>query len=139
MTIFARRALFALGLAMAHSGSSPAMAGELSSASSSGSFTFTVIIPPIGDALRLARGGAVGLWTIAGANDGLMIQFDQNSGGQALRLFRRPSMAATVSVDGRTIESTGGVPSIGEFGLAEDVYRVGESDSQLETVTIAGI
>ena len=49
-----------------------AASGDLG-ASSSATMHITVIIPPIGPAIAAPQSGAVGVWTITGGNDGLML------------------------------------------------------------------
>ena len=72
-------------------------AADLSTSSSSGSFSFTVIIPPLGASIEAANRGAAGLWTISGANDGLMIDFGSDETGvPTLNLYRRSGTAAEI-------------------------------------------
>ena len=114
-------------------------AAELSTISSSGTITFTIIIPPFGASIAAAQGGAVGLWTVAGANDGLMFKFDESANQAVLDLYRRPGFGAEISVGGRRIDRP--IPSSDskDPGLINDRYSFGQLKPGINVITIAGI
>lgn len=126
------------------------MAGDLSSISSSGSVTFTVIIPPFAASLRAASQGAIGLWSIAGANDGLLLKLDTNeAGGSVLSLYRREGIGAEISIsnpgsaaDASAPDTAGTADLVGsanDGGLVNDTYNLDGLTAGVNTVTIAAI
>ena len=116
-----------------------AKAAELSTTSSSGTITFTIIIPPFGASIAAARNGAVGLWTVAGANDGLMIKFDERADQPVLDLYRRPGFAARISVDGKSVDSPRLSSASTDPSLINDHYSFGGLAPGVNVITIAGI
>ena len=116
-----------------------AKAAELSTTSSSGTITFTIIIPPFGASIAAAQSGAVGLWTVAGANDGLMLKFDDSADQPGLDLYRRPGFAAMISVAGKAIDNPILSSASADPGLVNDRYSFGGLVPGVNVITIAGI
>ncbi|MGN6690201.1 MAG: hypothetical protein ACTHJU_04600 [Sphingopyxis sp.] len=113
-----------------------ASSGELSANSSSGSITFTVIIPPLGPAIRASNAGAVGLWTIADANEGLMIKVDDQGENPTLSLFHREG--AEVSI---RLSSRGGSASLlqsgNDGGLESEHYGLAGLSAGVNVFTVS--
>lgn len=139
-----------LGLAAAFAPVSIANAAELSTVSSSGTMTISVYIPPISSALRAQATGAVGLWTIEGQFDGMMVQLGRPAGdgndtaGEAaspLTLYTRPGNMVGVSMNGADWNAASLVvpQSSGEdAGLVRSTYAVPQAESG-QVVTIVGL
>lgn len=72
-----RRILIASMIATAGLSAVPCSASTLG-AESTGTIGVTVVIPPLGDAVRAQENGATGLWSIVNGNDGLMIDASVN-------------------------------------------------------------
>lgn len=117
---------------------SSAHAGELSANSSSGSITFTVVIPPIGAALRAADSGAVGLWTITDASGGLMLKLDDQGKEPVLSLFHGGGSELTVSLSGKT-GNAALLRSGNDGGLQSEHYSLGGLDAGVNVVTLSSI
>jgi hypothetical protein len=133
------KAATVLAIGVAGMSSQQASAAELSTSSSTGSFAFTVVIPPLGASIAAANEGAAGLWTIAGANDGLMIDFGSDELGKpTLNLYRRAGIAAEIFT-GAQLEATGRTDSKNNDGLMNDQYRFDGLSAGVETITIRGV
>lgn len=115
-----------------------ATSGELSPNSSSGSITFTVIIPPLGAAIRAANLGAVGLWTITDATDGLMIKVNDQSDKPTLSLFHGQGSELSVTVSGK-----GGQASLlqraSDGGFESEHYSFGGLRDEVTVFTVSAI
>lgn len=78
-----------VALSLAMFVSAPVQAQDLGD-EASGSMSITVVIAPFGAAIAAAEGGAVGAWSVAGANDGVMISAPDTlapSSPQSLSIF----------------------------------------------------
>lgn len=115
-----------------------AASGELSQNASAGSVTFTVVIPPLGASIRAANSGAVGLWTVSNANDGLMLRVDDDSAAPTLSVFHRESAAISVS-----FSNPKGYAKLmrsgNDGGLELEHYGFGGLEAGVNVFTIAGI
>jgi hypothetical protein len=77
---------------------SPGVAAAQSLGSTaSASATITVIIPPIAPVLEARAGGAVGLWSMTGGGQGLMLKLGSQGGGDAALSLYTPD-ATVLSV-----------------------------------------
>lgn len=128
----------ALVMAPAALAPSSAQAGELSANSSSGSITFTVIIPPVGAALRAADSGAVGLWTITDATDGLMIKVDAQGERPVLTLFHGGGSELNVRLSGKSA-SASLLRSANDGGLESEHYGLDGLQTGVNVVTLSSI
>ena len=117
---------------------SSARAGELSAGSSSGSITFTVVIPPIGAAIRAADSGAVGLWTITDATDGLMIKVNNQGKRPVLSLFHGGGSELTVHLSGKG-GNVSFLHSANDGGLESEHYSLNGLQSGVNIFTLSGI
>lgn len=115
-----------------------ASSGELSSNSSSGSVTFTVVIPPLGAAIRAANAGAVGLWTIADANDGLMIKVDDQGGKPTLSVFHREGADLSISLSAQGSRASL-LQSGNDGGLESEHYGLDGLQAGVNIFTIAAL
>jgi len=122
-----------------------AHAAELSTVSSSGSMTITVYVPPIGPALRAQATGAVGLWTIDGQFDGMMVQLADGAPGSPtanpLTVYSRPGNLLAVSLQGSHWTSGSFVApdsASGDDGLIRSTYTVPAAEKQ-QVVTFIGL
>jgi len=121
--------------------SSAAQAQELSTSSSSGSMTITVYIPPIAPALRAAQNGAVGLWTIDGKFDGLMLRVADVGSPDPVTLYTRPGnlVAIAAGQSGWTARSL--VPAastVNRGGLMETTFDTAAL-RRAQSVTVIGL
>lgn len=115
-----------------------ASSGDLSANSSSGSITFTVVIPPLGPAIRASNAGAVGLWTIADANEGLMIKVDDQGEKPTLSLFHREG--ADVSVRLSTLGGSASLLQSGnDGGLESEHYGLAGLRGGVNVFTVSTI
>ncbi|HMN52589.1 MAG TPA: hypothetical protein PKC32_00200 [Sphingopyxis sp.] len=115
-----------------------AASGDLSSNSSSGSVTFTVIIPPLGPAIRAANAGAVGLWTIADANEGLMIRVNDQGAKPTLSLFHREGAEVLVSLSGQGSRASL-LQSANDGGLESEHYGLAGLQAGVNVFTISAL
>ncbi len=128
----------ALVVAPAALAPSSALAGELSSNSSSGSINFTVIIPPLGAAIRAADAGAIGLWTITDATDGLMFKVDDQGKQPVLSLFHGGGSELTVRLSSKT-GSASLLRTGNDGGLESEHYGLAGLQAGINVVTLASI
>lgn len=84
-------------------------AGQSLGSSASASATITVIIPPIAPVLAARAGGAVGLWSMTGDGQGLMLKIGSDAGGNAaLSLYTPEATVLSVRMadgDGRVFRA----------------------------------
>ena len=114
--------------------------GALSSSSSSGSVSVSVYIPPLRAALAAAQEGAVGLWTISGRNNGLMIQLN----AAALRGYESVSIYSRGEVGVVAEWTSGGHAKATEErwdmnGLNKSTFAVPRGNEAVRTIRIRGI
>lgn len=115
--------------------------GAVTQSSSSGTVTVSVYIPPIGASLRAAQEGAVGLWSVSGRNNGLLLKLHQDQTGagySAVSVYSR----AEVGIEARWEEGQTAfmpLPIDDMGGLNKSTYVVPASASLVRTLTIAGI
>lgn len=115
--------------------------GGTSGSSSSGSVNISVYIPPIGASLRAAQEGAVGLWSISGRNNGLMIKLNQEDTGagySSISVYSRAEVGVVALWEGgETALATSPAQNLG--GLNKTTYQVSASPEAVRTLTIAGL
>lgn len=115
--------------------------GTLSPSSSSGSVNVSVYIPPLGAALAAAKAGAIGLWSISGRNNGLMIQLHQSAaeeGYEAVSVYSRAEVgieAAWLAED----RLTGVITTKKQGGLVQSTISVPAGTVPIRTLMIRGI
>ena len=131
---------FAIIVAAATIGTA-AQAQELSTSSSSGTMTITVYIPPIAPAIQAASGGAVGLWTIDGQFNGMMLRVGDVGGNTPVTLYTRPGNLVALSAG----SGTWSAQSIVQAGTSVNDGGLIKSDFQspvfrhAESITVIGL
>lgn len=121
--------------------SAPACAQQLSTSSSSGTMTITVYIPPIAPAIRAAQSGAVGLWTIDGKFDGLMLRVADVGSANPVTLYTRPGNLVAIAAGGSAWTAQSLIPAtstVNNGGLTESTFNA-IALRQTRTVTVIGL
>lgn len=115
--------------------------GAVSQSSSSGSVTVSVYIPPIGATLRAVAEGAVGIWSVSGRNNGLLLKLhetDPGAGYSAITVYSRAEVGVEARWEGgETAAASYPVQDMG--GLKKSTYVVPRSSAFVRTLTIAGV
>ena len=115
--------------------------GAASSSSSSGSVNISVYIPPIGATLRAAQEGAVGLWSVSGRNNGLLLKLneeDTGTGYSSISVYSRAEVGVVAHWEGgEAALATAPAQNLG--GLNKTTYRVSASPAAVRTLTISGL
>jgi hypothetical protein len=114
--------------------------GNASTSSSSGSVNFTVYIPPLGAAIAAARDGAIGLWSISGRNNGLLLQLQETADGQGYTGVSVLSRAE-VGVEAGWMAQGNGMVETGQNagGLKRATFAVPADSAPVQTLLIRGI
>jgi hypothetical protein len=135
-----RRYLIGLAAVVLFAGSA-AQAQELSTSSSSGSMTITVYIPPIAPAIRAAQSGAIGLWTIDGKFDGLMLRVADVGSPDPVTLYTRPGNLVAIAAGQSGWTSRSLIPAattVNRGGLMEATFDTAAL-RHAQSVTIVGL
>lgn len=115
--------------------------GSASGNSSSGSVNVSVYIPPIGATLRAAQEGAVGLWSVSGRNNGLLLKLNQEDSGlgySSISVYSRAEVGVVAHWEGgETALATAPAQDLG--GLNKTTYRLSASPAAVRKLTISGL
>lgn len=133
------RIALATGLVMLVSTPCLASSGSLDQ-SSSASASVSVYIPPISAALRASAQGAVGLWSITGQFNGIMIDLGETQDGlfDSVEVFTRTTTGYELQWD-LAATSNPVIASNDKGGLAQSLFRVPAGSPPVATFTIRAI
>lgn len=113
--------------------------GQMGS-SSSASSTFRVYIPPLAASLQAAENGAVGLWTVEGREQGLLISLDRDESRspKSVTVYSRRADGIEFRWSGARNASRPVVA--GDFnGLSRKTFSMPQTASPVEVFTLTGI
>ncbi len=119
---------------------SPAYASNgQTDASSSASATIAVYIPPIASALQASSEGAVGLWSISGQHEGIMINLIETDGYiHSVDIYSRQTSGIELQWDA-SMRSTQIRADWNRPGLVQNHFQVPDDIDLVSTFTVRAI